>query len=151
MSGGVAGEYLLVERDGLNACFGCGADNPHGLQLRFRMLEDGRTVETILRPAGHLAGVDGVLHGGIQSTVLDEVMGVAAQYALPDGASRAPCVTAELSVRFLRPVPMDGEVVARAQVVRVDGRDLYVHAEIVAADGAELTTARSRWRQLRAP
>lgn len=144
-----AGEHLLVERDGLNACFGCGSDNAHGLRLRFRMLEDGRTVETRLRPAGHFAGVDGVLHGGIQSTVLDEVMGVAAQFALPQGAGREPCVTAELSVRFLRPVPMDGEVVARARVVRVDGRDLYVHAEIVGDDGAELATARSRWRQLR--
>lgn len=146
---GPAGEYLRIERDGLNACFGCGPDNPHGLRLRFRMLEDGCTVETGLRPARHFAGVDGVLHGGIQSTVLDEVMGVAAQYALPEGAGRAPCVTAELSVRFLRPVPLDGDVVARARVVRVDGPDLYVHAEIVAADGTELTTARSRWRQLR--
>jgi uncharacterized protein (TIGR00369 family) len=142
------GEWLVPERDGLGACFGCGRSNPHGLQLRFRTLADGRTVETRLRPEPHFAGVDGVLHGGIQSTVLDEVMGVAAQFALPALSTRAPCVTAELSVRFLRPVTMDAEVVARARVVRVDGADLYVHGEIVAGDGAELTTARSRWRQL---
>lgn len=141
--------WLVIDRDGLGACFGCGAANEHGLQLRFRRGGAGG-VETRLAPAAHFAGVDGVLHGGIQSTVLDEVMGVAAQLALPDGAGSAPCVTAELSIRFLRPVRMDGDVVARARVVRVDGADFYVHAEIVGPDGSELTTARSRWRQLRA-
>jgi uncharacterized protein (TIGR00369 family) len=87
-----------------------------------------------------------VLHGGIQATVLDEVMGVAAQLRLPPDAGRQALVTAELALRYRRPVPCVGEVRARARVVAIDGADYYVHGEIV--DGADqpLTTARSRWR-----
>ncbi len=134
----------------LGTCFGCGPANPDGLRLRFRKLHDGVTVETHLHPPPFMAGVAGVLHGGIQATVLDEVMGVAAAESLPPGPDRPPCVTAEIAVRYLRPVPMEGHVVARARLERVDGRDLYVRGEIIAADGTQLTTADSRWRQLRA-
>lgn len=141
-------DTFVPERSQLGNCFGCGAGNELGLRLRFRQRPDG-DIETRLRLPVHFQGVDDVVHGGIQSTILDEVMGVAAQYALPEGATTAPCVTAELSVRFLRPVPLHQDVVAQARVVKVDGRDLYVHAELIGDDGTELTTARSRWRQLR--
>jgi acyl-CoA thioesterase FadM len=61
----------------------------------------------------------------------------------------APCVTAEMTLAYRRPVPMDTEVVARARLHGVDGRDFYVEGAIVAADGTVLTSATSRWRQLR--
>ena len=72
----------------LGTCFGCGPANPDGLRLRFRKLDDGVTVETHLHPPPFMAGVAGVLHGGIQATVLDEVMGVAAAESLPPGPDR---------------------------------------------------------------
>jgi uncharacterized protein (TIGR00369 family) len=139
------GEIFTVDRDGVGNCFGCGQANEAGLRLRFRVTPDGG-VETSVRPAAHFAGVEGVLHGGIQATVLDEVMGVAAQLRLPPEAGRQALVTAELALRYRRPVPSGGEVRARARVVAVDGADYYVHAEIVDAEDRPLTTARSRWR-----
>jgi len=45
---------------------------------------------------------------------------------------------------------IDGELVARATVDRIDDRDTHVAGEIVGADGEALTVATSRWRQLRA-
>lgn len=140
--------FLIVGRDRLNRCFGCGQDNHHGLRLRFRDGGEG-WVETATRLAEHLCGVDDIVHGGIQATILDEVCGVAAQLALPEGAGTAPCVTAELSLRFRRPVPLRGEVVARARVVSVDGSGYHVEAAIVGDDGSVLTAATSRWVQLR--
>jgi uncharacterized protein (TIGR00369 family) len=140
------GEWFVPERERLANCFGCGPANVAGLRLRFRRCDDG-DVETRPLVAARFEGVDDVVHGGIQTTILDEVMGVAAQLSLPASASAAPCVTAELAVRFLRPVPV-GEVWARARVVRRHGRDIYVHAELLAPDATSLTTARSRWRQL---
>jgi uncharacterized protein (TIGR00369 family) len=136
-----------IDRDAVGGCFGCGQQNHQGLRLRFRRLADG-WVETRVRLAPHFCGVDTIVHGGIQATILDEVCGVAAQLALSEDASRKPCVTAELSLRFRRAVPMDAEVVARARVVEVRGRSFHVEGEIVGADGAPLTTASSRWVQL---
>jgi uncharacterized protein (TIGR00369 family) len=138
-------DTFTVDREGVDACFGCGQANEAGLRLRFRELPDG-SVETVLRPPPHFSGVDGVLHGGIQATMLDEVMGVAAQLRLPADAGRRALVTAEIAVRYRRPVDIRGDVAARARVVAVDGADYYVHGEIVDAAGELLTTARSRWR-----
>ena len=144
-----AGGWFTTGPAETGTCFGCGPANEDGLRLRFRELEDGRTIETRVQVPAHYAGVAGVLHGGIQATVLDEVMGVAASRALPQGPEHVPCVTAEISLSYLRPVPMEGHVVARSRVERIEGRDVYVTGEIVGPDGRELTTASSRWRRLR--
>jgi uncharacterized protein (TIGR00369 family) len=139
--------WIVVDRDAVGSCFGCGQKNHQGLQLRFRRSDDG-WVETRVRVAPHFCGVDTVVHGGHQPTNLDEVCGEAPQLALPEDASRNPCVTAELSLRFRRPVPLDGDVVARARVVEVAGRSFHVEGAIVDAGGEALTVATSRWVQL---
>ncbi|MFT5530040.1 MAG: hypothetical protein ACI91O_000047 [Candidatus Poriferisodalaceae bacterium] len=137
-----------MDRSGVDRCFGCGQDNEDGLRLVFSQYEDG-TVEARHQTASHHCGLDTVVHGGIQATILDEVMGVAAQMSLPDDANDMACVTAEMHLTYRRPVPMDEEVVATARVVRIDGRDFHVEGAISAPDGTELTGAVSRWRQLR--
>lgn len=139
---------IEIDRSGVDRCFGCGAANENGLRLAFARLPDG-SVETVHRTAAHHCGLDTVVHGGIQATILDEVMGVAAQLSLPAEASDLACVTVEMHLRYRRPVPMADDVVARARVERTDGRDLHVVGAIVAADGEVLTGATSRWRQLR--
>jgi uncharacterized protein (TIGR00369 family) len=138
---------IVVDRDAVGSCFGCGQQNHQGLRLRFRRLDDG-WVETRVRVPHHFCGVDTIVHGGIQATILDEVCGVAAQLALPDDASRNPCVTAELSLRFRRAVPLADDVVARARVVEVRGTSFHVEGAIVDEAGTALTTATSRWVQL---
>ncbi len=139
-----------VDRSGVDRCFGCGQGNPRGLQLRFERYDDG-TVEVRHRTDPDHCGLDTVVHGGIQATVLDEVMGVAAQLALPAEASDLACVTAEMQLRYRRPVPMADELLARARVERVDGADYFVVGAIIGPDGRPLTEATSRWRQLRVP
>ncbi|MDA3040849.1 MAG: PaaI family thioesterase [Actinomycetota bacterium] len=139
---------VAIDRVGVGRCFGCGQANEGGLRLKFFQLPDG-VVETRHRAASHHCGLDTVVHGGIQATILDEVMGVAAQLALPTDGSNLACVTVEMMLSYRRPVPMDEDVVARGWHVRNEGRDLHVGGAIVAADGTELTVATSRWRQLR--
>lgn len=140
---------IEIDRQAVSRCFGCGQANDKGLKLRFFRHPDG-TVETRHHTAAHHCGLDTVVHGGIQASILDEVMGVAAQLALPPELSDMACVTAEMHLSYRRPVPMADEVVARAKLVRVDGRDVHVDGAIVDDDGNELTSASSRWRQLRA-
>lgn len=139
---------VTVDREAVGRCFGCGQANEQGLRMTFAQYPDG-TVESRHRTAPHHCGVDTVIHGGIQATLLDEVMGVAAQLALESTATNAPCVTAEMQLAYRRPVPIADEVVARARLLRVDGRDLHVEGAIVGRDGTILTSATSRWRQLR--
>lgn len=139
-----------VARNQLDSCFGCGSENAGGLQLRFRLLAEGG-VGTTVAVAEHMCGVDGVVHGGIQATILDEVSGVAAQLALPVEATPAPCVTAELSLRFRRGVSQLSPVSAEARVSRVEGRNIFVDAVIVDEAGEVLTSASSRWVQLTPP
>jgi len=116
--------------------------------MPFTRYGDG-TIESRHLTDPHHCGVDTVVHGGIQATMLDETMGVAAQLGLADHAGNAPCVTAEMQLVYRRPVPIADEVVVRARLRKVDGRDLYVEGAIVDPDGEPLTTATSRWRQLR--
>ncbi|MGD9754428.1 MAG: PaaI family thioesterase [Acidimicrobiia bacterium] len=138
-----------IRRDRLGSCFGCGLANERGLQLRFRLLDDGGVATTVAVP-DHLCGVDGVVHGGIQATILDEVSGVAAQLALPADTGDAPCVTAELALRFRRTVDQRQPVTAEARVTEVAGSSIHVAGCIVDADGTVLTRSTSRWVQLRA-
>lgn len=141
-------EPVVVDRAGVGRCFGCGQANEHGLRMTFAQYPDG-TVESRHHAAPHHCGVDTVVHGGIQATLLDEVMGVAAQLGLDDMATNAPCVTAEMQLAYRRPVLIADEVVVRARLIEVDGRDLHIEGAIVGADGSLHTTAVSRWRQLR--
>ena len=141
---------VVIDRMGVSRCFGCGQANDEGLKLRFWQYADG-TVETRHHAASHHCGLDTVVHGGIQATILDEVMGVMAQLSLPADADEMACVTAEMNLSYRRPVPMDEEVVARAVLREVDGRDIHIDGSIVGENGEVLTEATSRWRQLRVP
>ena len=55
-----------------NNCFVCGPSNPQGLQLTFRD-EDGKAVAEC-SPAAYLCGWDGVTHGGIVYSLMDDAM-----------------------------------------------------------------------------
>ena len=52
-------------------CFGCGPHNARGMQLRF--FRDGDAVVTTLQPRAGWEGPPGIVHGGILSTLADEV------------------------------------------------------------------------------
>lgn len=59
-------------RDDANHCFVCGPSNPVGLRLQFR-LEDGVCLSEFT-PGEHHCGYDGVTHGGLIFSALDDVM-----------------------------------------------------------------------------
>lgn len=80
-------------------CFGCGRENPIGLHLAFRRENGGARAEFTPRP--EYQGWDGVLHGGILLTLLDETLAYAAMFAV------GPAVTAEIQARLRRPAPLD--------------------------------------------
>ncbi len=78
-------------------CFVCGQDNPRGLRTQF--IAEGDHVFAEFIPEPFLAGYENVVHGGIASTLLDEAM-IWAAYVSQGRFG----VTAELTVRFLKPM-----------------------------------------------
>ena len=132
----IGSQTPAAERFELNAhnCFGCGTLNANGLGLRLHV-EPGRSwVE--LELDRWFEGWEGVAHGGIVSTILDEVM--AWSLASEDNWG----VTARLSVRFRKPVPLGVRLRAEGWTIQSRGRIVDTGGRIVdAAAGTDLATA----------
>lgn len=119
-------------------CFVCGTENEAGLRARF-FVED-EVVKTPLRIADHHCGYPNVLHGGVVAAALDECMAWAATRAL-----KRMCVTGELTVRYLREVPLNGDLLVCAETVRVHRRLAHTKGVIVDDAGTEYARAEGKF------
>lgn len=104
-------------------CFGCGASNPWGLHLIFFAEPDG-SVHAHWTPVINHQGYEGMVHGGIISTVFDEVMA----WAITNAGIWA--VTGRLNSTFRKPVEIGVPTIARAEIVSVQSRTVDVKATI---------------------
>jgi len=114
------------------ACFGCGPANPRG--LRIRSFPQGDELVAHWMPEPHHEAFPGVLNGGIVGALLDCHCNWTAAWHLmcAAGADRPPCtVTAEYSVRLLRPTPSVGVLELRARVVESSAKKATVEAELI--------------------
>jgi uncharacterized protein (TIGR00369 family) len=102
-------------------CFACGSLNAHGLHLVLHAGDDRCWIETTLED--RFQGWDGIAHGGIICTLLDEVMA----WALVEHDMWG--VTARMQVEFKRPVPI-------GTPIRGEGRVTAVRRRIVEAEAA---------------
>ena len=115
-------------------CFACGSLNANGLQLDLH-LEPGRCW-TEFSLDRRFEGWEGIAHGGIVCTILDEVMA----WALVDSDNWG--VTARMSVDFKRPVPIGRLIRGEGRVVDVRRRLVRAEGVLVdASDGSVLATA----------
>ncbi|MBV8197089.1 MAG: PaaI family thioesterase [Candidatus Eremiobacteraeota bacterium] len=114
-------------------CFACGESNPIGLHVRFARSEDGVVARADL--ASLYQGWRGIAHGGIVMALLDEAMAYAAGFAGHRG------VTATMSVRFRKPVPLEAPIEVRGRVVWRRRNVLGVEASVVDGSGTTLAQA----------
>jgi uncharacterized protein (TIGR00369 family) len=115
-------------------CFACGTLNAHGLHLLLHV-EQGRSW-TELTLDRTFEGWEGIAHGGIVCTILDEVMAWALVGADNWG------VTARMNVSFRRPVPVGRPIRAEGSVSRMRRRIVETTATLVdQASGEVLATA----------
>jgi len=124
-------------------CLVCGVENVVGLRGRFLELEDGELLG-VFEPRAEHQGYPGRLHGGIASAILDETIGRSITIAHPDTWG----VTAELQVRYLRPIPVDAPVRAVARVTRDTSRLFEGAGEILLGDGTVAATATGKYVRL---
>lgn len=120
-------------------CFACGKNNPTGLGLVFEYPEPGRCRAEFV-PSAKFQGWRGVLHGGIISTLLDEALAHALGGS-DRGGGGSGAVTAELVVRFKKPVPIGAKVVLTGRVVSTKGRVAEAESEITDGQGTVLASA----------
>lgn len=109
-------------------CLGCGPENPAGMGLRMRIVDD-RVLGKVTFDRRQ-EGAPGFAHGGAVSTVLDDALG---SVLIVVGR---PAVTASLTVDFRAPAFLDRDLEVEAWCERIDGRKLHLAGRL--CDGPEL-------------
>lgn len=115
-------------------CFVCGRDNPIGLHMHFYTADD-LTVHADYLPRDEHQSYPGVMHGGLITAMLDELIGRTAI------ASDLWCMTAKLEVRFRKSVPIGASLKLKGEITKKTGRVLEGHGEIRLTDGTLLAEA----------
>lgn len=109
-------------------CFACSPRNAAGLQMIF--FTDEEAVFSRVTIPEHLCGWNNVAHGGVISTILDEVMSWAAMYLL-----KRVSLTQTMTVNFIKPVLISTVMEAEARAVALQGRrDALMEGVLTNAD-----------------
>jgi len=122
-----------------NKCFGCGAANDGGMKLTFTQDNIGKRIvgKFVLGP--RYQGGGGMGHGGILAVLLDEAMGKVCRFR------DARAVTAELDIKYLKPVRVDEEITVEAFETDFKGRNIFQTGEIRNAAGEVLARGTARF------
>ncbi len=124
---------------GARICFGCGADNTVGLQIKSWM--EGDHCMAIYRPRPHQTAFPGAVNGGVIATLLDchAVWTAVGHYEQKHG-EKTMFVTRKLTVEYLAPTPIDGELTLDGVVTREGNRSVTVMVSLL-AEGRETARA----------
>ena len=115
--------------EGARRCFACGPDNPIGLHIDFHL--DGEFCRGEFTPGENHAGFDGVTHGGILYSALDDVM---ANWLYLRGARG---YTARCDVRYRDALPIGTKIRLESRMLKKKGQFVILEGKAFrAADGA---------------
>jgi acyl-coenzyme A thioesterase PaaI-like protein len=118
-TGGLGGQPgpqgALLERSGIS-----GRANPLAPPVQWTVGEDGTHGAAVYSPA--YEGPTGHVHGGFVAAAFDDLMGAA------QVASGQAGYTGTLTVKMLRPTPLERPIEYEAHVDRVEGRKIWVRA-----------------------
>jgi acyl-coenzyme A thioesterase PaaI-like protein len=106
----------IPKLEGYN-CFACGTANPIGLNLSF--YRQGQYVCSDITLEKNYEGWENMAHGGIVSTLLDEVMSWAVIYF-----RRTFFVTRSMKIKYVRPVPLYRLLTVKATMIERQNRYL---------------------------
>lgn len=125
----------ILARRAANRCFVCGPANTAGLRVRYRL--DGEDVcRAEFTPGPDHAGYDGVTHGGILYSVLDDVM---ANWLFLKGAK---AYTARCEIRYRQPHPVGVPLTLEGRLLRRKGKLTFLEGRALsAADGSIVAEA----------
>ncbi len=119
---------LPVRDDGHN-CFVCGPHNAIGLRVKFQL--DGDVCRGEFTPGRDHCGYDGITHGGILFSLLDDVM---ANWLYLKGLR---CVTAKCEIRYRNPLPVGCRVLLAGKSLKRKRNVVVMEGLASRADTAE--------------
>ncbi len=121
--------------ENLSHCYRCGSQNPHGHQIKTEW--EGDETVTRFRPEPFHTSVPGFAYGGLIASLIDchSTASAAAAMYRQEGRSMDSLpafrfVTGSLHVDFLKPTPIDAELVIRGQVKEIKGRKVVIESQV---------------------
>ena len=123
-----------------NHCYGCGADNPKGMQIKSHWDGDETVCVYTPRPE-QCAGPVQYLYGGTIASLIDcHSVGTAiANYYRSEGREVGQgeeiwCVTGRLTVNYVAPTPIDADVTLRASVTECGEKKTLIKCRMFSGD-----------------
>ncbi len=104
-------------------CFACGTDNSHGLHMSF--FTDEKFLWSEMELQEHYKGWDQVIHGGILSTILDELMAWAAIYA-----TRNIMLTKSMTLHYHEKVETNSRIRAFSWIEELKPKEAVIKSEL---------------------
>lgn len=108
-------DYQRLPNSADHNCFGCSPVNPSGLQMKF--FADRDTVFSNVTIPDHLCGWSNIAHGGVLTTILDEIMSWAALHFL-----KRITMTKSMKIEFIQPVYIRNPLKAEGKVLEQTGK-----------------------------
>ncbi len=110
-------------------CFGCSPDNEQGLKMSFS--EDGDEIVSSWEAGARFAGYGGILHGGIQATLHDEI----ASWVVFVKLSTAG-FTERLEIDYLNPVRVEASpLLLRSRIEGMEGNRAKIRTMLFDSGG----------------
>ena len=137
-------EYAVQDYypDDIAICYGCGKNNPDGLQIK--TMWNGEEGILRFKPRPYHTAFPGVVYGGLIASLIDcHSIGTAVGAAYtaegrgPDTEPEITYVTGNLNVTFLKPTPIDSELLLRAKVKEMHEKKAIVTCTVY-ANGEEV-------------
>jgi uncharacterized protein (TIGR00369 family) len=120
-----------------NYCFACGEANPDGMHLKFSYDGEHNVFVCNFRLGKRYTGPPGHCHGGIIATILDDAMGKV------NKLRNVVALTSQMTVDYLRPVPLSTPLRVEARELTVEGRRHTNVAEISNEQGHVLARSKA--------
>ena len=134
--------YQDVFIGSISHCWGCGCNNPHGLQIKSYWADSGEETICVWQPEEyHTAAWPNILSGGIIASIID-CHSVCTSMMFAHRAeglewSDDPSIiyiTGSLQVTYLKPVSTEHPVTLRAHVQETKGKKMIVHCVVFSQD-----------------
>jgi len=130
-------EILSSFRNG----FVCGKDNPIGLKLK--IFKKKNTVNAEFIPEEKHQGYEGIVHGGIIFSIMDELMSRAVMTA-----KGIMALTVEINIKYRRKAKIGKKIVFIAGMIKDSGRMLEVEGKAFSEDGILLVEAKGKFYEI---
>ncbi len=123
-------DYQHLPNSSDHYCFGCSPVNSSGLQMNF--FADRETVFSSLTIPEHLCGWSNIAHGGVLTTILDEIMSWAALHFI-----KRITMTKSMNIEFIKPVYIRNPLKAEGKVLEISGKHDVVMEGILYNDNGD--------------